>query len=106
MKKQVLVKKAQFEICLGIFICQMKWMITGNIQLLCKVLHPAGEVKEQTAAVSLGIEYSRDEPGGELKLPSNITLDLYHICLTLFDHFFMKEKQFEKISVSSFQYSG
>lgn len=59
------------------------------------VLHPAGEVKEQTAAVSLGIEYSRDELGGELK-PLQISRLIFITYALHYLTTFMKEKQFEK----------
>ena len=55
--------------------------------------------------VSLGIEYSRDELGGgfyrskTMESPSNVTLDLYHTCLALFERFYAG-KTVRKISVS------
>ncbi|MCY8038062.1 UV damage repair protein UvrX [Bacillus paralicheniformis] len=55
--------------------------------------------------VSLGVEYSRDELGGgfyrskTMESPSNVTLDLYHTCLALFERFYAG-KTVRKISVS------
>ena len=92
MKKQVLFKKHNLNMS-GNLHLPNEMDDNGKYPALI-VLHPAGEVKEQTAAVSLGIEYSRDELGGELK-PLQISRLIFITYALDYLTTFMKENQFE-----------
>ena len=75
------------------------------LEMCEEVAKRARDHRQAGRTVSLGIEYSRDELGGgfyrskTMEAPSNITLDLYHTCLALFDRFY-EGKTVRKISVS------
>ncbi|MFC7371149.1 UV damage repair protein UvrX [Fictibacillus iocasae] len=95
----------------------------GKSQILMRDYHDPQEVKhvilemcEEVArrarragragrTVSLGIGYSRDEGGGgfyrskTMEQPTNITMDLYGVCLDLF-HAFYRNETVRKISIS------
>ena len=69
------------------------------------VARQAWKHKKAGRTVSLGIGYSKEEFGGgfhrakTLEYPTNITMDLYKTCLTLFDTFYT-HKTVRQISVT------
>ncbi|MRX74278.1 UV damage repair protein UvrX [Bacillus lacus] len=75
------------------------------LEICEEVARRARNQKKAGRTVSLGIGYSKDEWGGgfhrskTIETPTNITMDLYEVCMELFNRFYEK-KTVRKISVS------
>ena len=75
------------------------------LEICEEVARQARKHKKAGRTVSLGIGYSKEEFGGgfhrakTLEYPTNITMDLYKTCLTLFDTFYT-HKTVRQISVT------
>ncbi|KAA9022888.1 Y-family DNA polymerase [Niallia endozanthoxylica] len=75
------------------------------LEMCEEVARQARKYKKSGRTVSLGIGYSKDEFGGgfhrakSLDYPTNITLEMYQTCLTLFDTFY-SNKTVRQISVT------
>lgn len=75
------------------------------LEMCEEVAKRAREHRKAGRTVSLGIGYSKNEGGGgfyrskTMDEPTNITMDLYHTCLSLFDRFY-EGKTVRKISIA------
>lgn len=75
------------------------------LEMCEEVARRARKSKKAGRTVSLGIDYSRDEFGGgfyrskTIDTPTNITMEIYKVCLELFEKFYTK-KTVRKISLA------
>ncbi|MGD7043918.1 DNA polymerase thumb domain-containing protein [Jeotgalibacillus proteolyticus] len=66
----------------------------------------ARDAKKAGRTISLGIGYSKDEGGGgfsrekSIEVPTNITQEIYAVCLLLFDEFYEKDRTVRQISIT------
>jgi len=75
------------------------------LEMCEEVARRARRHKKAGRTISLGIHYSRDEFGGgfyrskTIDTPTNITMEMYHVCLELFEKFYA-QKTVRKISIA------